>query len=114
MGINKCDGSGTRAQRIHRPCSYTNSRRYGVQINGGKPVFIPLDKKDFSIDWERVKDSLTNKTKLIILNSPHNPTGGVITLGDLRNLEEIIQDTNILILSDEVYEHIELKYSYPV
>jgi methionine transaminase len=77
-----------------------------VIANGGIPVFVPLKENTFLIDWQRCKDAVTGKTKLIIVNSPHNPTGGVITLGDLRNLEEIIQDTNILILSDEVYEHI--------
>jgi methionine aminotransferase len=77
-----------------------------VIANGGKPVFVPLKENTFLIDWDRCKDAVTNKTKLIIVNSPQNPTGYVITLGDLRNLEEIIRDTNILILSDEVYEHI--------
>ncbi len=77
-----------------------------VVANGGVPVFIPLREKDFSIDWDRCKDSITSKTKLIIINSPHNPTGSVINIADLKNLEEITRDTNILILSDEVYEHI--------
>jgi methionine aminotransferase len=77
-----------------------------VQINGGNPVFIPLDKKDFSIDWQRVKDSLTDKTKLIIINSPHNPTGSVISVDDLHNFEEVVRDKKLFIISDEVYEHI--------
>ena len=77
-----------------------------VIVNGGVPVFVPLKENNFSIDWDRCKDAITNKTKLIIINSPHNPTGSVITLGDLKRLEEITKDTNIFILSDEVYEHI--------
>lgn len=77
-----------------------------VIANGGKPVFVPLKESNYMIDWDRCRDSVTGKTKLIIINSPHNPTGSVITIGDLKNLEEIIRDTNILILSDEVYEHI--------
>ncbi len=77
-----------------------------VTANGGVPVFIPLNENDFSIDWDRCKDSISHKTKLIIINSPHNPTGSVINIADLKNLEEITRDTNILILSDEVYEHI--------
>jgi methionine aminotransferase len=77
-----------------------------VIANGGIPVFIPLKESAFLVDWDRCKSAVTSKTKLIIINSPHNPTGGVITLGDLKNLEEIIRDTNILILSDEVYEHV--------
>jgi len=82
--------------------SYTPS----VMVNGGNPVYLPLSEKDFSIDWERCKNAVNNKTRLIIINSPHNPTGSVITLADLKSLEEITRDTNILILSDEVYEHI--------
>jgi methionine transaminase len=77
-----------------------------VQLNGGKPVFIPLDQKDYSIDWDRVRDSLTDKTKLIILNSPHNPTGSVISIDDLHKFEEIVRNRKIFIISDEVYEHI--------
>lgn len=77
-----------------------------VQINGGKPILIPLDKKDFSIDWERVKESLTSKTKLIIINSPHNPTGSVISIDDLHKFEDIVRDKELFIISDEVYEHI--------
>ncbi len=77
-----------------------------VLVNGGKPVTIPLNERDFSIDWDRCKNAITSKTKLIIINSPHNPTGSVITLGDLKRLEEITKDTNIFIISDEVYEHI--------
>jgi len=57
-------------------------------------IFIPLDKKDFSIDWEGVKDSLTNKTKLIILNSPHNPTGNVISIDDLHKFEEVVSNNS--------------------
>ena len=77
-----------------------------VQLNGGNPVFIPLGKKDFSIDWQRVKDSLTSKTKLIILNSPHNPTGSVISIDDLHKFEEVVRGKKLYIISDEVYEHI--------
>jgi methionine aminotransferase len=77
-----------------------------VEINGGTPIIIPLNKTDFSIDWDRVRDSITDKTKLIILNSPHNPTGGVISIDDLHNFEEIVRDKKLFIISDEVYEHI--------
>jgi methionine aminotransferase len=77
-----------------------------VQINGGKPVFIPLNRKDFSFDWQRVKESLTSKTKLIIINSPHNPTGSVISIDDLHKFEDIVREKELFIISDEVYEHI--------
>jgi methionine aminotransferase len=77
-----------------------------VLINGGIPVFIPLTQPGYNIDWERVKDKITAKTRMIIINSPHNPTGRVINRADLQNLAEITRNSNILILSDEVYEHI--------
>lgn len=77
-----------------------------IKINGGIPVIIPLNNNDFSIDWELVRKAITDKTKLIFLNSPHNPTGSVITQADIENLEDILRDKEIFILSDEVYEHI--------
>lgn len=77
-----------------------------VVANGGTPVFIPLIEPDFSIDWDLVKSSINSKTRLIIINSPHNPTGYVINLADINNLEEITRGTSIIIISDEVYEHI--------
>lgn len=77
-----------------------------VQANGGKPVFVPLKNDDYSIDWVLTKKSITSKTKLIIINSPHNPTGSVIGLNDIRELEKTVKGKNIFIISDEVYEHI--------
>jgi len=77
-----------------------------VLINGGVPIFIPLIKESYKIDWNTVKDSISNKTKMIVINSPHNPTGSVINETDIKILEELTRNTGILILSDEVYEHI--------
>ncbi|HSP87692.1 MAG TPA: methionine aminotransferase [Ignavibacteriaceae bacterium] len=77
-----------------------------VIINGGVPVFVPLQKGSYKIDWNRVKDNINGKTKMIIINSPHNPTGSVINETDIKILEELTRNTDILILSDEVYEHI--------
>ena len=77
-----------------------------VKINGGIPVYIALSKHDFSIDWDAVRKAITSRTKMIFLNSPHNPTGSVINETDIINLEEILRNRNIFILSDEVYEHI--------
>ncbi len=77
-----------------------------VKMNLGKPLFIPLNNYDFSINWELTSKKITSRTKLIILNSPHNPTGSVINLKDLRTLEKIVKGKNIYIISDEVYEHI--------
>ena len=77
-----------------------------VVASGGTPVYIPLKEPGFTIDWEMVNNSLTNRTKLIIINSPHNPTGSVLNRTDIIKLEELTADKDIFILSDEVYEHI--------
>jgi len=66
-----------------------------VQLNGGIPVFSKLRYPDYSIDWDEVKKKITSKTKLIILNSPHNPTGTVITKQDIVQLQEIIKNHHI-------------------
>ena len=77
-----------------------------VQFSGGKPVFIPLQPPDFRIPWNLVKQAISKRTRLIILNSPHNPTGSVLSKDDLAQLAGIVDGTSILIISDEVYEHI--------
>lgn len=77
-----------------------------VIANGGKPVFIKLDHKDFSIPWDEVEKRISEKTKAIILNSPHNPTGKIIVQEDLIRLKNILKNNNIFLISDEVYEHI--------
>lgn len=77
-----------------------------ILSNGGVPVYIALNPKDYSYDWDLVRKKISGKTKLIILNSPHNPTGSLITQEDIKELEKITKGTEILLLSDEVYEHI--------
>jgi methionine transaminase len=77
-----------------------------VELCGGVPVFCPMRFPDYSIDWDRVKDSITQKTKLLVLNSPHNPSGAVLSERDIAALTAIVADTGIFIVSDEVYEHI--------
>lgn len=77
-----------------------------VKMNLGKPVFIPLNYDDYSINWELTAKKINSRTRLIILNSPHNPTGSIISLNDLRILENIVKGKNVFIISDEVYEHI--------
>lgn len=77
-----------------------------VLLSGGIPVYIPLTDGDFRIDWERVEKNISSKTKMIIVNSPHNPTGSVINEEDVRRLEQLSSRYNFFILSDEVYEHI--------
>jgi methionine transaminase len=77
-----------------------------IQLNGGIPVFIPLRFPGYSLDWERLKGKLSDRTRLIILNSPHNPTGTVLEAADLTILRELTAERDLFILSDEVYEHI--------
>ncbi len=77
-----------------------------IQLNGGRPVFVPLTFPDYRIDWDRVRDAISDRTKLLILNSPHNPTGTVLDAADMTVLQEIVSHHGLFILSDEVYEHI--------
>jgi methionine transaminase len=82
-----------------------------IEVNGAKPVLIPLtysgyQSDSYRIDWNLVKEKITASTRMIMINSPHNPTGSVLNKTDLEQLENIVSGTNILILSDEVYEHI--------
>ena len=77
-----------------------------ILSNGGIPVYIPLNPNNYSYDWDLVRNKISHKTRLIIINSPHNPTGSLITQVDIKELEKIIKGTDILIVSDEVYEHI--------
>lgn len=77
-----------------------------VKLNGGVPKYISLEKPDFRIDWNQVKDLISAKTKMIITNTPNNPGGFVFEKEDMEMLEEITRDTEIVVLSDEVYEHI--------
>ena len=77
-----------------------------IEINGAKAVTIGLVYPDYHIDWAAVKNAVTSKTKAIIINSPHNPTGAVINEEDINQLRKIVEGTNIFIISDEVYEHL--------
>jgi len=77
-----------------------------IELFGGKTIAVQLDPEEFSIDWKLVKSLITDKTKMIIINSPHNPSGRVLSKNDMLQLETLLNNTNILLLSDEVYEHI--------
>jgi methionine aminotransferase len=77
-----------------------------IKLNGGIPVYVEYKFPEYRIDWDDVANAISPKTRLIILNSPHNPTGAVFTDEDLSELKTILRDTNVIILSDEVYEHI--------
>lgn len=77
-----------------------------VILNGGVTRHISLKYPDFSIDWQQVHDTINDRTRLIILNTPHNPTGTLWTARDIQNLRDIVAGHHIHLLSDEVYEHI--------
>lgn len=86
------------------PCydSYTPS----VRLAGGVAKYARLQHPKYTIDWNDVKKLVSFKTKLIIINTPHNPTGSILTASDMQKLEKIVDNTDIIVLSDEVYEHI--------
>lgn len=77
-----------------------------ITLAGGTSVRVPLGARDFAVDWERLAAAVTSRTRMIVINSPHNPTGAIWTADDVARLAALVRDTDILILSDEVYEHI--------
>jgi methionine aminotransferase len=77
-----------------------------IEINGAKAVRIALQFPNYSIPWDIVRTKLTDRTRMIMINSPHNPTGAVLSETDMKELASIVEGTNIIILSDEVYEHL--------
>jgi methionine aminotransferase len=89
---------------VFEPCY--DSYIPNVEINGAKAIPIHLIYPDYKIDWAAVKNAVNPKTKAILINSPHNPTGSVISEKDIEQLRSVVRDTNIFIISDEVYEHL--------
>jgi hypothetical protein len=77
-----------------------------IETVGGKAVFAQLQFPDYAPDWAQVAQLITPRTRMIIVNSPHNPTGSLLTAADLDQLAELVRGTDIVVLSDEVYEHI--------
>jgi methionine aminotransferase len=82
-----------------------------IRLAGGHPVFVKMTpptqaKPFFSVDWSKVKECVSDRTRMLIVNSPHNPTGAIFNARDLDNIESIVSNTKIIVLSDEVYEHI--------
>lgn len=77
-----------------------------VELNGGTPIFVQLNHPEYSINWEALKKQINHRTKLIIINTPHNPSATILKDEDMLKLEELVRDSNILILADEVYEQI--------
>ena len=78
----------------------------GVRLAGGVPVLVQLDPGDYAVPWDKVRAAMTPRSRLILLNSPHNPSGAVFSAADLDMLESIVKGTGVLLLADEVYEHI--------
>lgn len=77
-----------------------------IELNHGKPVYVQLQGPDFKVSWDEVRKVITRRTKLIIVNTPHNPTGTIWSDADMKELERLAVDSDALVLSDEVYEHI--------
>ncbi len=89
---------------IIEPCY--DSYLPAIHVNGGRAVFAELKYPTYKIDWDEVKKLVTYKTKMIIINTPHNPTGTTLGAQDMQRLEKIVKNSEIIVLSDEVYEHI--------
>ena len=89
---------------VFEPCydSYVPA----VEVNGGKAIVISLRYPDYAVPWDEVRAALTPRTRLIMLNSPHNPTATILSAADLQQLAQIVDRAGVTILSDEVYEHI--------
>ncbi len=77
-----------------------------IEVNGGKTIHVQLQGSRFKIDWVDFKNKITAKTKMVIINTPHNPSGTMLSKRDMEELQRILKNTNIILLSDEVYEHI--------
>jgi methionine aminotransferase len=77
-----------------------------VEVNGGKVIPYRLMAPGYSIDWNKMRDLISDRTKMILINSPHNPTGKIFSADDIQQLETLTKDSNIIVLSDEVYEHL--------
>ena len=77
-----------------------------IELSGATPVVVSLRTPDYSIDWPALREAVTPRTRVLILNSPHNPSGAILTADDIEQLEALVRGTDIVIVSDEVYEHI--------
>ena len=77
-----------------------------IELAGGKPVLIQMQGKGYKVDWQEVESKITSRTRMLIINTPHNPGGRIFGKEEMEQLEKILMDTNVILLSDEVYEHI--------
>jgi len=89
---------------VFDPCY--DSYEPAIELQGATAVHLPLTLPAFAIDWQRVREAITPRTRMILINSPHNPSGAVLSRADLDELAAIVRNTPIVVLSDEVYEHI--------
>ncbi|HVI57653.1 MAG TPA: pyridoxal phosphate-dependent aminotransferase [Luteimonas sp.] len=77
-----------------------------IDLAGARAVHVPLDPATFAPDWQRVKDAISPRTRMLMINSPHNPSGAMLSAADMEAVASLLRDTGIFLLSDEVYEHI--------
>jgi methionine aminotransferase len=89
---------------VFEPCF--DSYLPNIRIMGAIPVRIQMEHPSYRIPWDKVRENITARTRMILINSPHNPSGSILSAGDMEQLREIVTGTNILIMSDEVYEHL--------
>ncbi|MDZ7782604.1 MAG: methionine aminotransferase [Halioglobus sp.] len=101
--VMACVGTGDEVVVLD-PCY--DSYEPAIELAGGRAVHVPLATDDFAIDWEHVAAAITTRTRMIILNSPHNPSGAACASGDLEELQRLAEKHNLLVVSDEVYEHL--------
>ncbi len=89
---------------LMEPCY--DSYRPSVEVMGGVPVVYALEAPDFRVDWQKLGNLITPRTRMLIINTPNNPTGSLLRDADMRALEALLKNTGIILLSDEVYEHL--------
>ncbi|WP_437724219.1 methionine aminotransferase [Sorangium sp. So ce861] len=89
---------------LFQPCY--DSYAPAVQLNGGTPVFVTLRFPEYRVDWDEVRRALTPRTRLLLINSPHNPTGTALSADDMRELAKVVDGREVIVVGDEVYEHI--------
>jgi methionine aminotransferase len=89
---------------VFDPCY--DSYEPSITLAGGRTIHVPLTQPEFAIDWERLRSALNRRTRLVIVNTPHNPSGALLTAADLERLGELLRPYDCYLLSDEVYEHV--------
>ena len=77
-----------------------------IELAGAVAVHVPLDPRSFAVDWDRVRAAITPRTRLLMVNTPHNPSGAMLTADDMQALADVLRGTGIYLVSDEVYEHL--------